>query len=695
MATSVVNPRVQFFANNGRPLIGGRIHTYVAGSSTRAPTYKDSARAQPNTNPIILDGRGEASIYLDIGVEYKFIVEDSKGALLLTQEPVYGAIWPDAANWPSDATLAYQYMLEAKAAAGAIGPLKFYSTYAQALADIANVPLDGLVEVSVDETKDGARTRYFKRTGNVFEFSVNLDQIRLDLATAGGSQRIGLPPTAIVASIQAAFDSDETHKVTLQPGIYPIDGATLRIFNKNQNTRRGEYVVDLTGVEFQGSGTIIIDSCKRLEIRGLYAPGWDIEFRGAWWIDIVGCMYRNQIQGRAGTIFSNNYWNNFIKTVNQAIVVPSDAVGVNNSFEWVNATLRGDAQQGFLSTAPYAFDFSGNVNCQHWRFSGDISYHTQAVYTVGVGNISGDVELDMNGYCDTLIPLAYNRAGVKIIANGHHANGAGLNLSHEAATRNAYRLERSDRSLIHNCASGVNQVINGDLSVIAPAGHALMPVTTGGTVSADFVTENSAASRAILNVTRSDSGTVFFKTLAAMTTGRYTGRWVVRLPNGQAARDVQFRVGSRYFTTSVTSTQWHVVTLTEETPIVAGQQPAISFNSSDGAAITLRFAYVGLTYGAGGAMYERSVQPQTLIGELVAAIPTTAANATTSITVPCQGAAIGDFVQWSCSAGVGAWLVSANIAAANEVRIYLRNTGGSDQSIVSATWRVKVTKAGT
>lgn len=186
MATSVVNPRAQFFANNGRPLIGGRIHTYVAGSSTRARTYKDAGKAQPNTNPIILDGRGEAQIYLAEGVEYKFVVEDSKGALIYTQEPVYGAIWPNAADWPSDATLSYQYMTEAKAAAGAIGPIKFYEAYSEAAADIAVIPDDGLIEVLHDENHDGARTRYFKRAGDVLEFAVNLDQLRLELLEFSG-----------------------------------------------------------------------------------------------------------------------------------------------------------------------------------------------------------------------------------------------------------------------------------------------------------------------------------------------------------------------------------------------------------------------------------------------------------------------------------------------------------------------------
>lgn len=176
MATSVVFPRVQFFADNGRLLIGGRIHTYIAGTSSRAPTYKDAARAQPNTNPIILDGRAEASIYLAEGVEYKFVVEDSNGALIMTQEPVYGAIWPNAEDWPSDATLAYQYMLEAKAAASAIGPIKFYDTYAQADGDLPNLSEDDLVEIAQDETRASSpRARYRVESGAlvfVIEFEI-------------------------------------------------------------------------------------------------------------------------------------------------------------------------------------------------------------------------------------------------------------------------------------------------------------------------------------------------------------------------------------------------------------------------------------------------------------------------------------------------------------------------------------------
>lgn len=277
MATSVVFPRVQFFSNTGHPLIGGRIHTYVAGSSTRAPTYKDAGRAQPNANPIVLDGRGEASIYLDAGVEYKFVVEDSRGVLLLTQEPVYGAVWPNPEDWPSDATLAYQYMLEAKearddayAAAGAIGPLKFYDTYAAFLADIANVPLDGLVEIARDETKSGARTRYFKRSSGPV-FSVNLDQVRLDLAD----------PTqgAAMVAYQAPSGVEQTASDRLGKILFVDDFATIADA-VNSAVARGikklylapgasvtfGALTDMKGVGLVGNNTTINDTSNLLNV---------------------------------------------------------------------------------------------------------------------------------------------------------------------------------------------------------------------------------------------------------------------------------------------------------------------------------------------------------------------------------------------------------------------------------------------
>ena len=56
--------RQQFFGSSGLPLAGGLVYTYVAGTSTPAPTYLDSTGTSQNTNPITLDGGGFAAIWI-------------------------------------------------------------------------------------------------------------------------------------------------------------------------------------------------------------------------------------------------------------------------------------------------------------------------------------------------------------------------------------------------------------------------------------------------------------------------------------------------------------------------------------------------------------------------------------------------------------------------------------------------------
>lgn len=68
--------KAQFFDSNGDPLVGGKIFTYEAGTSTPKATYIDEAESSANTNPVILNSRGEAGIFMATGA-YKFIVTDS------------------------------------------------------------------------------------------------------------------------------------------------------------------------------------------------------------------------------------------------------------------------------------------------------------------------------------------------------------------------------------------------------------------------------------------------------------------------------------------------------------------------------------------------------------------------------------------------------------------------------------------
>ena len=75
----------QYFSSAGTPLVGGKVYTYAAGSTTPLATYTDAGGLTPNTNPVILDSRGEASIFFD-GSAYKIVLQDSLGASIWTQD---------------------------------------------------------------------------------------------------------------------------------------------------------------------------------------------------------------------------------------------------------------------------------------------------------------------------------------------------------------------------------------------------------------------------------------------------------------------------------------------------------------------------------------------------------------------------------------------------------------------------------
>lgn len=88
MAGLTPSPKQQIFGSDGLPLVGGKIYTYAAGTSTPIATYVDSAAVTANTNPIILDSYGQANIWLINTTGYKFIVKDADDVLLYTVDNI-------------------------------------------------------------------------------------------------------------------------------------------------------------------------------------------------------------------------------------------------------------------------------------------------------------------------------------------------------------------------------------------------------------------------------------------------------------------------------------------------------------------------------------------------------------------------------------------------------------------------------
>jgi hypothetical protein len=87
---------------NGDPLSGGKIFTYLAGTTTLTPTYTSSTGGTPQSNPIILNSHGLPTlgpIWLGAGVAIKMVFTDLNGVAV--RDPIDNII---GVNDPSSTT---------------------------------------------------------------------------------------------------------------------------------------------------------------------------------------------------------------------------------------------------------------------------------------------------------------------------------------------------------------------------------------------------------------------------------------------------------------------------------------------------------------------------------------------------------------------------------------------------------------
>jgi len=108
----------QSFNNSaGVPLVGGKLYTYDAGTSTPRPTYQDAAGTVPNTNPVILDARGEATVFWSGA--YKAILKDASDVTIWTVDGISGVSGTDLSSSAGAGLIGFLYATVY--AAGTIG----------------------------------------------------------------------------------------------------------------------------------------------------------------------------------------------------------------------------------------------------------------------------------------------------------------------------------------------------------------------------------------------------------------------------------------------------------------------------------------------------------------------------------------------------------------------------------------------
>jgi hypothetical protein len=82
----------QFFDDNGVPLSGGLLYSYLAGTTTASATFTSSTGLSAHSNPIVLDaaGRVPEEIWLTADTLYKFVLEDANNVLIGSWDNIPG-----------------------------------------------------------------------------------------------------------------------------------------------------------------------------------------------------------------------------------------------------------------------------------------------------------------------------------------------------------------------------------------------------------------------------------------------------------------------------------------------------------------------------------------------------------------------------------------------------------------------------
>ena len=88
-------PIQQFFDANGKPVSGGQVSFYQAGTTTPQPAYADPGLTTPLANPVILDAAGRPAttsgpteLWLDGSLAYKEVLATAGGQTIWTADQV-------------------------------------------------------------------------------------------------------------------------------------------------------------------------------------------------------------------------------------------------------------------------------------------------------------------------------------------------------------------------------------------------------------------------------------------------------------------------------------------------------------------------------------------------------------------------------------------------------------------------------
>jgi hypothetical protein len=294
MASLTPTPKQQFFDANGAPLVAGKVYTYAGGTTTPIATYTSQTGATANTNPIILDSRGMANIWLQPTIAYKFLVTDSNDVPQYTTDNILVPV--DNLSFGSPP---------------AIGDVAPNSGAFTSLSATLNVTFSGTgyVQMPVGATTD----RPVAPTDGMFRYNTTLDlfegyangawgQVGGDAgATGGGNDEVFIENDQVVTisyTIPSTKNAMTTGPITLDSGFVgsgSIAGNTLTIDTVTSGAVGVGSVILGSGIAANttitvlgdgtgGEGTYTVNNAQSVSLTAITAPVVVTVSTGSRWV---------------------------------------------------------------------------------------------------------------------------------------------------------------------------------------------------------------------------------------------------------------------------------------------------------------------------------------------------------------------------------------------------------------------------